>query len=76
MSAEPERVGDVSDDVEDMEDEEESGTNADLKSQILRRPDLLAALQGRLHAEMMQVRIHEYVLKSLNSHIFKATLLS
>uniref|UniRef100_A0A1B6LNY8 Nucleosome assembly protein 1-like 4 n=1 Tax=Graphocephala atropunctata TaxID=36148 RepID=A0A1B6LNY8_9HEMI len=52
MAAEPERVGDASDEVEEMEDEEESGN--DLKSQILRRPDLLAAIQGRLHAEMLQ----------------------
>lgn len=54
MAAEPERVGDASDEVEDMEDEEETAAT-DIKSQILRRPDLLAALQGQLHQEMLQV---------------------
>jgi len=53
MAAEPERVGDASDDVEDMEDEEETGA-ADIKSQILQRPDLLAVLQGQLHQEMLR----------------------
>lgn len=53
MSAEPERMGDGGDDVEEMEEEEE--TKVDITSQILRRPDLLAALQGRLHAQMIQV---------------------
>lgn len=52
MSAEPERMGDGGDDVEEMEEEEE--TKVDITSQILRRPDLLAALQGRLHAQMIQ----------------------
>lgn len=55
MSAEPERMGDGGDDVEEMEEEEE--TKVDITSQILRRPDLLAALQGRLHAQMIQVRV-------------------
>nr|CAD7449044.1 unnamed protein product [Timema bartmani] len=51
--ADPERVGDATDDVEDMEDEEET-TGVDLTAQILRRPDVLAAIQGRLHAEMLE----------------------
>nr|CAD7202987.1 unnamed protein product [Timema douglasi] len=51
--ADPERVGDTTDDVEDMEDEEET-TGVDLTAQILRRPDVLAAIQGRLHAEMLE----------------------
>jgi len=48
MAAESERVGDAS---EDMEEEEVA---TDFKTAILRRPDLLAALQGHLHSEVMQ----------------------
>lgn len=47
MSAEPEKVGDASDEVEDMDDDEEAG---DIKSQILKRPDLVAVIQARLAA--------------------------
>lgn len=47
MSVDPEKVGDASDSVEDMDDEEEAG---DIKSQILKRPDLVAVIQARLAA--------------------------
>lgn len=50
MSADTERAGDGADDVESVE-EEELGDG--LTSRILNCPDVLAALQGRLHAEMM-----------------------
>ncbi|PSN38990.1 Nucleosome assembly protein 1-like 4 [Blattella germanica] len=51
--ADPERVGDAADDVEEMEEEEEQ-TEVGLTEQVLRRPEVLAALQGRLHAEMLE----------------------
>lgn len=50
MSAETERAGDGVDEVESVE-EEELGDG--LATRILNCPDVLAALQGRLHAEMM-----------------------
>ncbi|XP_066999355.1 nucleosome assembly protein 1-like 1 [Anabrus simplex] len=50
----PERVGDVADEVEEVEEEEETTGVDGVTSQILRRPDVLAALQGRLHAEMLE----------------------
>lgn len=54
MSVDPEKVGDASDSVEDMDDEEEAG---DIKSQILKRPDLVAVIQARLAAaEAKQVQ--------------------
>uniref|UniRef100_A0A1B6DHR9 Nucleosome assembly protein 1-like 4 n=1 Tax=Clastoptera arizonana TaxID=38151 RepID=A0A1B6DHR9_9HEMI len=52
MSKEPERLGDASEDIEDMEDEEDNVD--DIKKQILRQPELLAALQSRFHAQMLQ----------------------
>lgn len=58
MSVDPEKVGDASDSVEDMDDEEEAG---DIKSQILKRPDLVAVLQARLAAaEAKQVQMFKY----------------
>mgnify|MGYP000374350578 CR=1 FL=1 len=53
--ADPERVGDAADEVEEMEEEEEQTGVDGFAEQVLRRPDVLAALQGRLHAEMLEV---------------------
>lgn len=50
MSAETERAGDGTDEVESVGEEE---LGDEITSQILNCPDVLAALQGRLHAEMM-----------------------
>lgn len=50
MSAEPERAGDAADEMESVDDEEVCDG---LTTRILNCPDVLAALQGRLHAEMM-----------------------
>lgn len=50
MSAETERAGDGADEVESVGEEE---LGDEITSQILNCPDVLAALQGRLHAEMM-----------------------
>ncbi|GLG93387.1 Nucleosome assembly protein 1 paralog 8 [Gryllus bimaculatus] len=53
----PERAGEVADEVEDVEEEEVSGGDGienSLTAAVLRRPDVLAALQGRLHAEMLE----------------------
>ncbi|KAJ4451130.1 hypothetical protein ANN_02570 [Periplaneta americana] len=52
--ADPERVGDAADEVEEMEEEEEQTGVDGFTNQVLRRPDVLAALQGRLHAEMLE----------------------
>jgi hypothetical protein len=39
-----------------VEEEVEEHTDVDgIAEQVLRRPDVLAALQGRLHAEMLEV---------------------
>lgn len=51
MSAEAERAEDAGDEVVSVEEEEI--TCDGLTSRILNCPDVLAALQGRLHAEMM-----------------------
>lgn len=53
MTTDPERAGDASD-MEFVEDEDENQPS-DITSQILRRPDLLAVLQDRIHAEMIEV---------------------
>lgn len=53
MTTDPERAGDASD-MEFVEDEEENPAS-EINSQILRRPDLLAALQERIHAQMLEV---------------------
>lgn len=50
MSVETDRAGDGGDEVESVGDEE---LDNEITSQILNCPDVLAALQGRLHAEMM-----------------------
>lgn len=50
MSAETEHAGDAGDDVESVDDEEVCDG---LTTRILNCPDVLAALQGRLHAEML-----------------------
>lgn len=64
MSVDPEKVGDASDSVEDMDDEEEAG---DIKSQILKRPDLVAVIQARLAAaEAKQVQ-NKY-LSTIQTH--------
>ncbi|XP_046748655.1 nucleosome assembly protein 1-like 1 isoform X1 [Diprion similis] len=52
MSTDPERAGDASD-LEFVEDEDENQPTG-INSQILRRPDLLAALQDRIHAQMLE----------------------
>jgi hypothetical protein len=39
---------------EEAEEEEQPGVDG-ITEQVLRRPDVLAALQGRLHAEMLEV---------------------
>lgn len=68
MSVDPEKVGDASDSVEDMDDEEEAG---DIKSQILKRPDLVAVIQARLAAaEAKQVQsVYLKKFKPTVSHI-------
>jgi hypothetical protein len=46
-------LGDVRFEIVDEEEEEQAETGVDgIKEQVLKRPDVLAALQGRLHAEM------------------------
>lgn len=66
MSVDPEKVGDASDSVEDMDDEEEAG---DIKSQILKRPDLVAVIQARLAAaEAKQVQnVYLSTIKTLSN---------
>ncbi|KAJ9592495.1 hypothetical protein L9F63_015911, partial [Diploptera punctata] len=54
IMADPERIGDATDEVEEMEEEEEQTGVDGFAEQVLRRPDVLAALQGRLHAEMLE----------------------
>lgn len=51
MAADPEKVGDSNEDTEGMDEDQTEDSN--ITSQILRRPELLAALQGRLNQEMM-----------------------
>lgn len=62
MATDPEHVGDASDEVEDMEDEEVTVCGGDINAQLLRRPDILAALQGRLNTEMVQVSFQTWHL--------------
>ena len=41
---------------ENVDEEEEEQTGVDgITEQVLQRPEMLAALQGRLHAEMLEV---------------------
>jgi hypothetical protein len=41
---------------ENVDEEEDEQTGVDgITEQVLQRPDMLAALQGRLHAEMLEV---------------------
>lgn len=51
MANPPERVGDSADDI-DTEEEEQSPSAAAAR-QFLNRPDILAALQGRVHQELL-----------------------
>ncbi|XP_015599458.1 nucleosome assembly protein 1-like 1 [Cephus cinctus] len=53
MTTDPERAGDASD-MESVEDEDDTHRASELSSQILCRPDVLAALQDRLHAQMLE----------------------
>ncbi|KDR23730.1 Nucleosome assembly protein 1-like 4 [Zootermopsis nevadensis] len=46
-------IGDVRFEIVDEEEEEQTDVDG-IKEQVLRRPDVLAALQGRLHAEMLE----------------------
>lgn len=64
MSVDPEKVGDASDSVEDMDDEEEAG---DIKSQILKRPDLVAVIQARLAAAEAK-QVQNVCLSTIHSH--------
>lgn len=65
MSVDPEKVGDASDSVEDMDDEEEAG---DIKSQILKRPDLVAVIQARLAAAEAK-QVQNLYLSTIQTHI-------
>ncbi|XP_049790912.1 nucleosome assembly protein 1-like 1 [Schistocerca nitens] len=51
--ADPERIGDAAEDLEEMEEEEEP-TKVAITEEMLQRPEVLAALQGTLHREMME----------------------
>lgn len=64
MSVDPEKVGDASDSVEDMDDEEEAG---DIKSQILKRPDLVAVIQARLAAAEAK-QVQNVYLSTIQTH--------
>lgn len=57
MSTEPDRAADASnDDVESMEEVEDENAEAnDITRQVLRQADVLAALQGQLRQEMLNV---------------------
>ena len=75
--ADPEHIGDAADEVEEMEEEEEQTGVDGFAEQVLRRPDVLAALQGRLHAEMLEVTILQVnfcfaqMLKIITMHKYK-----
>ena len=55
MTNDPERTGDPSD-MDSVEDEDDNRTS-NITSQILRRPDVLAALQERFDAHKMEANI-------------------
>lgn len=57
MSTDPERATEANnDDVESLEDvDEEHGESNDITRQVLRQADVLAAIQGQLRQEMLNV---------------------
>jgi hypothetical protein len=56
-------LGEVRYDVVEEEVEEHTGVDG-ITEQVLRRPDVLAALQGRLHAEMLEVIVFPLSVKN------------
>ena len=52
--SEKEILGDTRYEIVDDEEEEQTGVDG-ITEQVLQRPDMLAALQGRLHSEMLEV---------------------
>jgi len=52
--SEQEILEDARYEIVDEEEEEQTGVDG-ITEQVLQRPDMLAALQGRLHAEMLEV---------------------
>lgn len=62
MSSDPDRAPDVSnDDLESVEDvEDENAETNDITRQVLRQADVLAAIQGQLRQEMLNVSLIQF----------------